>query len=96
MTCRSGGRASPAAATVTGWNRKPTLYLSKKALRFMSMSYWLRQRLKRWRMLVLLAIMRPLTRCAEGAYGDFLDNATCIALTAWHARQSPGLPVTHL
>ncbi len=51
-------------------------YLSRKALRFMSMSYWLRQRLKRWRMLVLLAIIRPLTRCAEGAYGDFLESAT--------------------
>ena len=28
-------------------------------------------------MLVLLAIMSPLTRCAEGAYGDFFDSATC-------------------
>ena len=27
-------------------------------------------------MLVLLAIMSPLTRCAEGAYGDFFDSAT--------------------
>ena len=28
-------------------------------------------------MLVLLATMSPLTRCADGAYGDFLDSATC-------------------
>lgn len=27
-------------------------------------------------MLVWLAIIRPLTRWAEGRYGDFLDNAT--------------------
>ena len=28
-------------------------------------------------MLVWLASMSPLTRCADCAYGDFLDSATC-------------------
>lgn len=27
-------------------------------------------------MLVWFAIIRPLTRCADGRYGDFLDSAT--------------------
>lgn len=43
----------------------------------MSMSYCVKQRLNRWRMLVLFATISPLTLCAEGAYGDFLESATC-------------------
>ena len=43
----------------------------------MSLSYWLKQWLKRWRMLVWLASINPLTLCADCAYGDFLDSATC-------------------
>ena len=43
----------------------------------MSLSNWPSVRLNRWRMDVWLASIRPLTRCALGAYGDLRDSATC-------------------
>jgi hypothetical protein len=45
--------------------------------RFMSLSYCERHLLNRCRMLVWFASIRPLTRCAVCAYGDFFDSATC-------------------
>mmetsp|Transcript_9266 Transcript_9266/g.32186 ORF Transcript_9266/g.32186 Transcript_9266/m.32186 type:complete len:217 (+) Transcript_9266:251-901(+) len=42
----------------------------------MSLSYCVTHLEKRWRMLVWLASMRPLTRCAVCTYGDLRLNAT--------------------